>query len=336
MGTKPRLFVSHHSSKAVVALHVEKALAVHGVDCWIAPRDVEPGEAFDDAIMRAIGQSDAVLLLFCSESDKSPHVKRELILADGHHKAIIPLRLEQIVPVKLAYHLANSQWIDWLEQRDIALRRIADKARQLAGPVPPEPEPSERRASVVARPVSAPPPTATQFVQPPRPSGKSNTALAAGIGLAVLCVLVLVVLGMAAGQSDRTVADELSTPPAMESAIPLTVETLSPVAVSPPVAEPTQAAFSPSFDCANASGSAETLICNDPSLARLDNEMASAYRDLLSVAGDVRGEIESDQGEWLRTERNACSDTSCLGTAMRQRILVIGAARQLVLSGSVE
>jgi len=73
---RPTLFVSHHSSKYEVALHVEKALARHGVDCWIAPRDVGPGDAFDTAIMKAIRDSAGVLLLFCSQSDKSPHVKR--------------------------------------------------------------------------------------------------------------------------------------------------------------------------------------------------------------------------------------------------------------------
>ena len=51
---RPTLFISHHSSKYEVAQHVEKALARHGVDCWIAPRDVGPGEAFDTAIMKAI------------------------------------------------------------------------------------------------------------------------------------------------------------------------------------------------------------------------------------------------------------------------------------------
>ena len=84
--------------------------------CWLAPRDVEPGEAFDMAIKRAIDDSCGILLLFCSKSDKSPHVKRELILADSSRKAIIPLRLEELDPDELAYHLANSQWIDWLEK----------------------------------------------------------------------------------------------------------------------------------------------------------------------------------------------------------------------------
>lgn len=127
----PMLFVSHHSSKLEVAEHVERALNVKGVRCWIAPRDVEPGASFARAIPQAIGESSAVLLLFCSNSAKSRHVERELILADQLGKAIIPLRLERIDPGELSYHLAASQWIDWLEQRDEAIDRIALKARDL-------------------------------------------------------------------------------------------------------------------------------------------------------------------------------------------------------------
>jgi hypothetical protein len=126
----PRLFVSHSSSKRPVAEHVERALAAKGVTCWVAPRDVAPGASFARAIPEAIRQTDGVLLLFCSDSVKSRHVERELILADQLGKAIIPLRLEKIDPGELSYHLASSQWLDWLEQRDGAIDRIAARAHE--------------------------------------------------------------------------------------------------------------------------------------------------------------------------------------------------------------
>jgi hypothetical protein len=126
----PVLFVSHHSSQLEVAQHVERALNAKGVKCWIAPRDVEPGASFARAIPDAIEQSSAVLLLFSAASVKSPHVERELILADQLGKTIIPLRIEKVVdPGGLRYHLAAAQWIDWLEQRDAAIDRIAARAR---------------------------------------------------------------------------------------------------------------------------------------------------------------------------------------------------------------
>ncbi|MBC7987736.1 MAG: TIR domain-containing protein, partial [Sphingomonadaceae bacterium] len=123
------VFVSHHSSTAAIAGEVERALADRGVDCWMAPRDVEPGEPFDLAVRRAIERSRALLLLFSAEADRSRHVKRELILADDAGKPIIPLRLEHARPDQLAYHLADTQWIDWIERGEVAMDRVARKAR---------------------------------------------------------------------------------------------------------------------------------------------------------------------------------------------------------------
>ncbi len=141
----PRLFVSHPSTKAETALHIERSLNARGVDCWIAPRDIEPGEQWDIAIRHAIAETDAMLLLFCIDSERSKQVKRELILADQSNKSIIPMRLERIEPHELSYHLADSQWIDWIEQRDEAIDRIAVKAREFqAGPPPAPPPPMPR------------------------------------------------------------------------------------------------------------------------------------------------------------------------------------------------
>lgn len=178
----PVLFVSHHSSKLATAEHVERALNAEGVACWIAPRDIEPGEQWDIAIRKAIAASDAMLLLFCSASEQSKQVKRELILADQEGKAIIPLRLERIDPGQLTYHLADSQWIDWLERRDDVIDRIAAKARELRG----------RR--VRAPRVDSDVPRTEDSIRPPgsraRPTGRHwswialaivVTALAAGI-----------------------------------------------------------------------------------------------------------------------------------------------------------
>ena len=127
---QPILFVSHPSTKAETAGHIERALNARGVSCWIAPRDVEPGEQWDVAIRSAIKETDAMLLLFCADSERSRQVKRELILADQFDKPIIPMRLERIEPHELSYHLADSQWIDWIEQRDEAIERIAARARE--------------------------------------------------------------------------------------------------------------------------------------------------------------------------------------------------------------
>ncbi|HEX8366453.1 MAG TPA: toll/interleukin-1 receptor domain-containing protein [Allosphingosinicella sp.] len=169
----PVLFVSHHSSQLEVAQHVERALNAKGVKCWIAPRDVEPGASFARAIPDAIGESSAVLLLFSAASVKSPHVERELILADQLGKAIIPLRIEKIVdPGGLRYHLAAAQWIDWLEQRDAAIDRIAARARGFDQEMP-RTDASRSGFSHGGAAAGAYAPTQMPLQMPPAPFGDS-------------------------------------------------------------------------------------------------------------------------------------------------------------------
>ncbi|WP_428685337.1 TIR domain-containing protein [Sphingopyxis sp.] len=352
---RPTLFVSHHSSKYEVALHVEKALARHGVDCWIAPRDVGPGDAFDTAIMKAIRDSAGVLLLFCSQSDKSPHVKRELILADSAHKAIIPLRLEEIVPDDLAYHLASAQWIDWLEKRDDSIARIAAKAHQLAGLTP---------AATTAAVAIAPDATAaadnlhaailTQASGPATPAPGGGMVKTLVIGALLIAVAVLgAMLFMRGGDEKAALAEaptqtavsanpDAATTPAVASEAPtssMTPATATPLPAAaastetaPPVAEgapaaPPRAKIPPTFNCDKAGTHAEKLICSSDELASLDREMARAYRQLSGVAVKRRELLQTEQSRWRLSVRDGCPDEACMSRVMRQRIMILDERR---------
>lgn len=325
---RPRLFVSHHSSKYDVALHVERALARHGVDCWIAPRDVGPGEAFDTAIMQAIRDSAGVLLLFCSQSDKSPHVKRELILADSAHKAIIPLRLEEIVPDDLAYHLASAQWIDWLEKRDDSIARIAAKAHQLAGTSAPDraaPAAATPAASAAANNLHAAILTQASAPEPAASSGGSAKTLMIG-ALLVLVAVLGAMLFLRGGEEQKA---ELATTATPAAASPATAAP-APAAVAP-AAEPAETAptakVPPSFNCKYAATRAEKLICGDDELAALDRELNRAYKQLDRTAGPLREQIAAEQRGWRIGQRDTCGDAACVADAMRQRIIVLDSQR---------
>ena len=331
---RPKLFVSHHSSKYDVALHVEKALARHGVDCWIAPRDVGPGEAFDTAIMQAIRDSAGVLLLFCSQSDKSPHVKRELILADSAHKAIIPLRLEEIVPADLAYHLASAQWIDWLEKRDDSIARIAAKAHQLAGtaPIPtparaPMQAGDELHAAILSQAAETPAPAPAQ-APAPAPASVSVKTLAI-VGLLALVAVLGAMLVLRGGEKPGVSSGE-AAPPATATAAP----SPAPETAAPATPAPVEAAASapvlkipPSFNCKYAATRAEKLICGDDELAALDRELNRAYKQLDRSAGPLREQIAAEQRGWRIGQRDTCGDAACVADAMRQRIIVLDSQR---------
>lgn len=99
-------------------------LTEHGIDGWLAPDDIAAGTAFDQAILDQIARSDAIILLFCAQSDQSRHVKRELMLGEDGNKAILPVRLEDVAAQGLAYWLKDYQWIDWFVGEEQAVNKI--------------------------------------------------------------------------------------------------------------------------------------------------------------------------------------------------------------------
>lgn len=133
-GRQPIAFISHHSSQEQTARHLKEILERNGITGWMAPDDIEPGRPFDQAIIEEVEECDLIVLLFCSQSDQSRHVKRELMMAENHNKLIYPVRLEDIDAKGLAYWLNDYQWIDWIDQRDATIQNLVDAIkRQVSG-----------------------------------------------------------------------------------------------------------------------------------------------------------------------------------------------------------
>jgi hypothetical protein len=129
-------FISHHSSQVETARRLKRLLAARGIDGWLAPDDIAAGTAFDQSIVDQIDRSDAIILLFCPQSDQSRHVKRELMLGEDSNKIILPVRLEDIRAQGLAYWLKDYQWIDWFAGEDHAVERIVAAMTPGAAPAP--------------------------------------------------------------------------------------------------------------------------------------------------------------------------------------------------------
>jgi TolB-like protein/Tfp pilus assembly protein PilF len=107
------LFISYASHDADLAQRVCSAMEAAGFPCWMAPRDVKPGAQYADAIVRAINESQAVVLVLSASAVASSHVRREVERAASKQKQIIAFRLdaEPLNPA-LEYFLGESQWID--------------------------------------------------------------------------------------------------------------------------------------------------------------------------------------------------------------------------------
>jgi len=127
-------FISHHSSQVETARRLKRLLAARGIDGWLAPDDIAAGTAFDQSIVDQIDRSDAIVLLFCPQSDQSRHVKRELMLGEDSDKTILPVRLEDVRAQGLAYWLKDYQWIDWFAGEEQAVDRIVGAMTPGAAP----------------------------------------------------------------------------------------------------------------------------------------------------------------------------------------------------------
>ena len=62
------VFISHSSKDKPVADAVCANLEAAGVRCWIAPRDIAPGEDWPTAITMASAQSRIMVLIFSASS----------------------------------------------------------------------------------------------------------------------------------------------------------------------------------------------------------------------------------------------------------------------------
>jgi len=109
----PHVFISYASQDAAVAERLCARLETAGSPCWIAPRDVEAGALYADAIVQAINEAKAVVLVLSASAIASDHVAREVERAASKHKPIIAFRIDSAaLNPGLEYFLSNSQWID--------------------------------------------------------------------------------------------------------------------------------------------------------------------------------------------------------------------------------
>jgi hypothetical protein len=143
------VFVSYASQDATVANSIVENLEQHGLRCWIAPRDVKPGAQYADAIVRAINDARAVLLVMSGSAVGSSHVAREVERAASKGKPIIPFRIDSAaLNPELEYFLSNSQWID------VPKLGMAAALTKLAGAVGHVSTASPQATPTVRRPVA--------------------------------------------------------------------------------------------------------------------------------------------------------------------------------------
>lgn len=122
------VFISYSEKDKEVADTVCATLESHGIRCWIAPRDVLPSKEWSEAIIDAIEECRIMVLVFTSNANASLQIHREIERGANHGVAILPLRVENVLPAKaLEYFIGDVQWLNAaMPPSDTHLKDLAD------------------------------------------------------------------------------------------------------------------------------------------------------------------------------------------------------------------
>ena len=95
----------------------------------------------------------------------------------------------------------------------------------------------------------------------------------------------------------------------------------TPAATPAPKPSPRVATYKPSFNCNGSLSRVERLICTDPILARLDQQMSSYYYRALEGSQTTadRNALKQSQRNWLKGI-SGCDNTACVERTQRARI----------------
>jgi len=128
-----RIFISHASRDRKMANTLCQSLESRGLNCWIATRDIEPSEAYQDAIVSALEECSVMVLVFSNNANNSQEIKKEIALASQYLIPVIPVRIEDVLPQGgYQYELANRQWIDLFQDWEGSIDRIVQRVNRTA------------------------------------------------------------------------------------------------------------------------------------------------------------------------------------------------------------
>ena len=121
------VFVSYSHEDKLTADAICGTLEAQGIRCWIAPRDINPGQEWGQAIIQAISGARIMVVVFSHHSNDSQQVMREVERAVHGGLAVLPFRIEDVKPSgSMEYFLSSMHWLDALtEDREEHILRLA-------------------------------------------------------------------------------------------------------------------------------------------------------------------------------------------------------------------
>ena len=113
MESNQDVFISHSSVDSKLAYAMCDYLEEKGIRCWVAPRDVQGGTEYAEAIIMGIRSCKIMVVLFNKNANDSIYVKNEVERAFNYKSILIPFKLDQTIPsAKLELFLGSVHSLD--------------------------------------------------------------------------------------------------------------------------------------------------------------------------------------------------------------------------------
>ena len=180
------VFLSYSSLDKTWADAACAVLERQRVRCWIAPRDITPGDEWGASIIKGIDGSRMMVLIFSGHANASKQVRREVDRAISRGMTVMPIRIDDVRPEgSMEFFLSSTHWMDALTPPDERhLEMIAQSVKTLL---------RQQAESVATLMQAEPPPDASKRSLSTGDKPRLlHAALPIGIAASLLAVLAVI------------------------------------------------------------------------------------------------------------------------------------------------
>lgn len=126
------VFVSYSSRELETANQLKHILETNGISCWMAPQSIPAGSDYAKEIPKAIDECKAFLLLLSDASQNSNWVPKEVGLAIGKGKIVVPFQIDNAaISEAFNFYLTNSQRISAYNRMTEAYQELVDRLKDI-------------------------------------------------------------------------------------------------------------------------------------------------------------------------------------------------------------
>jgi uncharacterized protein (TIGR03067 family) len=107
------VFLSYSSKDKIWADAACAGLEQERIRCWIAPRDMTPGDEWGAGIIKGLNTSRVFVLIFSDHANASKQVRKEVERAISKELPVLAFRIQNVEPKDaMEFNLSNIHWLD--------------------------------------------------------------------------------------------------------------------------------------------------------------------------------------------------------------------------------